>query len=123
MLLVVLWRRREPVKVVQLHPFKQYRTTHLIPDVIPAASVFTWPFRLSMTHHKDAKKRDGKYPADWDARADRYVERLTKKKSLVFFYLNYDNPVSAEDIATHLSASHDCMALNGPGISRLETRT
>ena len=25
------------------------------------------------------------------------MERLRKKKSLVFFYLNYDNPVSAEE--------------------------
>src|SRR5262249_5944016 len=33
---------------------------------------------------------------DLDARIDRYCARLTKGKSLIFFYLNYDNPVSAD---------------------------
>lgn len=83
--------------VVHTHPFRNYRSSHQIPDSLPLSSAFTWPFRLSLTHSKNSAKRDGKYPADWDARADRYVDRLTKSKSLVFFYLNFDNPVSADD--------------------------
>ncbi len=88
-----------PTKVVHVHPFRNYRSTHTIPAQMPVTSVYTWPFRLSMRHHPDALKRDGKYPPDWDARANRYVERLTKGRSLVFFYLNYDNPVSADEYA------------------------
>jgi ATP-dependent exoDNAse (exonuclease V) alpha subunit len=87
----------EPTKVIHEHPFRNYKAKHRIPDKLPASSVYTWPFRLSMTHDRNAQKRDGKYPPDWNERADRYMERLTVGKSLVFFYLNYDNPVSADE--------------------------
>jgi exodeoxyribonuclease V alpha subunit len=87
----------KPVSVVHVHPFKNYRDSHQIPDQLLPSSVYTWPFRLSLTHSKEASKRDGKYPAGWDARADRYLQRLTTGTSFVFFYLNYDNPVSADE--------------------------
>jgi hypothetical protein len=64
-----------PNTVMHTHPFRNYRSTHQIPDSLPVSSVFTWPFRLSLTHSKNAAKRDGKYPADWDARADLIVSR------------------------------------------------
>ena len=87
----------EPTEVVHVHPFRNYRETHRIPDNLPGAAVFTWPFRLSLRHSKNGLKRDGKYPPDWNERVDRFLDRLTKQKSLVFFYLNYDNPVSADE--------------------------
>ena len=87
----------QPTQVVHVHPFRNYRNTHRIPDELPGPAVFTWPFRLSLRHSKNGLKRDGKYPPDWNQRADRFLQRLTKHKSLVFFYLNYDNPVSADE--------------------------
>jgi hypothetical protein len=48
-----------------------------------------------MTHA--SSKRHGQYFPDLDSRIDRYCARLTKGKSLIFFYLNYDNPVSADE--------------------------
>jgi hypothetical protein len=87
----------EPTNVIHAHPFRNLRETHQIPDQLPAAAAFTWPFRLSMRHSKNGINRDGKYPPDWDGRADRFLGRLTERKSLVFFYLNYDNPVSADE--------------------------
>lgn len=86
-----------PTEVVHVHPFRNYRKTHQIKDTLPGPAVFTWPFRLSLRHSKNGIKRDGKYPPDWNQRADRFLNQLTKQKSLVFFYLNYDNPVSADE--------------------------
>ena len=84
-------------KIVHAHPFSNYRETHRIDETLQSSSVYTWPFRLSLTHSAGATKKHGQYPADLDDRIDRYLERLDEGKSLVFFYLNYDNPVSADD--------------------------
>jgi ATP-dependent exoDNAse (exonuclease V) alpha subunit len=88
---------QQATNIVHVHPFKNYSESHQIKDKLPGSGVYTWPFRLSLTHGKDAIRRDGNYPEDWDARADRYLERLTENESIVFFYLNYDNPVSADE--------------------------
>lgn len=85
----------EPTKVLHRHPFPQYRNEKQIVETLPANSVFTWPFRLAMTHA--SKDRHGNYFPDLDARIERFAGRLTPGRSLVFFYLNYDNPVSADD--------------------------
>lgn len=84
-----------PTKVVHRHPFLKYAAEKQIEEVLPAASLFTWPFRLSITHN--SQKRHGQYFPDLEERIEQYVGRLTAKRSLVFFYLNYDNPISADD--------------------------
>lgn len=86
-----------PKDVVHNHPFLKFKQTKTIPQSLPAYSVYTWPFRLAMTKAKATKKKHGQYFGDLDQRIDRYVARLTPDQSLVFFYLNYDNPVSADD--------------------------
>jgi hypothetical protein len=89
----------QKTEVVHLHPFRNLKNEKRIEETLPPYSVFTWPFRLTMNQSKGAVARDGKYPADADDRIDRYVAKLTPGESLVFFYLNYDNPVSADDYA------------------------
>ncbi|HXR75393.1 MAG TPA: ATP-dependent RecD-like DNA helicase [Bryobacteraceae bacterium] len=84
-------------KVVHKHPFTRYQDTHQIPGVLEPGSVFTWPFRLAMTHSQGTTKKHGMYYPDLEHRIDRYRKRLSPGSSLVFFYLNYDNPVSADD--------------------------
>ncbi|AZO05598.1 ATP-dependent RecD-like DNA helicase [Mesorhizobium sp. M2A.F.Ca.ET.043.02.1.1] len=84
-----------PTKVLHRHPFLKYAGDKQIEEVLPAAALYTWPFRLSITHA--AKKRHGQYFPDLEDRVDRYVRRLKAERSLVFFYLNYDNPISADD--------------------------
>jgi ATP-dependent exoDNAse (exonuclease V) alpha subunit len=86
-----------PSKVVHVHPFHKPKGSKRIPDSVVPYSVFTWPFRLSFVHADENKKRDGQYPADLPERITRYREMFTSGASLVFFYLNYDNPVSADD--------------------------
>lgn len=86
-------------KIVHRHPFENYKDEKQITQILPAHSVLTWPFRLTLNSSTEANKRDGKYPGDLDERIDRYISRLKEKESLVFFYLNYDNPVSADDSA------------------------
>src|SRR5690606_15355736 len=66
-------------------------------ESLPPYSVFTWPFRLTLNHSREARRRDGQYPRDLDERVDAYLERLLVRRSLVFFYLNYDNPISADE--------------------------
>lgn len=87
----------KPTEIVHAHPFRKFRDTHRIKDHLPVASVLTWPFRLTLTHGRDANQRDGQYPADLVDRVERYRARITPDRSLVFFYLNYDNPISADD--------------------------
>lgn len=85
----------EATKVSHRHPFARYRDSKRIDGVLPPASLYTWPFRLSMTHA--SYNKHGAYFPDIVERVERYVGRLRKGRSLVFFYLNYDNPISADN--------------------------
>lgn len=83
--------------VVHMHPFRQYQDTTQIEDTLPPNTVFTWPFRLSMTHSAAVNKKHGRYFPDLEGRVKRFRESLVPDESLIFFYLNYDNPVSADE--------------------------
>jgi len=83
--------------IVHQHPFGRYQDTKQISGMLEPGSVFTWPFRLAMTHTQATAKRHGKYFGDLDSRIDRYCKSLSPGASLMFFYLNYDNPVSADE--------------------------
>ena len=85
----------EETKTVHRHPFGYLKNEKKVDGALPPYSVYTWPFRLSITH--DSYERHGQYFPDLEGRIDRYCERLTKASSLIFFYLNYDNPVSADE--------------------------
>ncbi|WP_371763805.1 ATP-dependent RecD-like DNA helicase [Massilia sp.] len=87
----------QQTQVVHMHPFGKYQEAKQILGTLPPNSVFTWPFRLSMTHSEPVIKQHGKYFPDLEERINRFRESLTPNKSLVFFYLNYDNPVAADD--------------------------
>jgi hypothetical protein len=84
-----------PTKTVHRHPFGYLRDKKQISGTLRPYSVYTWPFRLSIT--QSSSHRHGQYFPDLEPRIDRYCGRLTKGKSLIFFYLNYDNPISADD--------------------------
>jgi exodeoxyribonuclease V alpha subunit len=85
----------EPTEALHRHPFIRHRDTKQIKQLLPASSAYTWPFRLSITHA--SYKKNGQYFPDLEQRIARYRARLVPGHSLVFFYLNYDNPVSADD--------------------------
>jgi len=86
-----------PTKIVHRHPFRKWKDKKKIAGKLSAQAVFTWPFRLAMTHSQDTSKRNGTYFADLETRIERYCNRLIPGTSLVFFYLNYDNPISADE--------------------------
>lgn len=100
-------------KALHRHPFPQYRDTKTIETELPANSVYTWPFRLSMTH--DSWDRHGQYFPDLNARVERYTGRLKLGRSLVFFYLNYDNPISADDYKYALVGCARLTDISGTG--------
>ena len=82
-------------KTLHRHPFDKYRDVYQIEDELPPYAIYTWPFRLSITH--DSYDQHGQYFPDLNARIARYAGRLQRNRSLIFFYLNYDNPISADD--------------------------
>ena len=76
----------DETKTVHRHPFGYLKDQKKVDGALPANSVYTWPFRLSITHN--SYNRHGQYFPDLEERIDRYCERLTKGSSLIFFYLN-----------------------------------
>ena len=45
----------------------------------------------------EKRKRDGRYPPDLEERVENFFAQFKCGESIVFFYLNYDNPVSSEE--------------------------
>ena len=66
-----------------------------INDKLRKYSVFTWPFAISFTS-SDEKKAWGRYPPESiiTKRLNKLENNLISGDSLVFFYLNYSNPIS-----------------------------
>lgn len=85
------------INVRHNHPFPSYEDSHYIDDTLTGYSVFTWPFRLSFNHKTDKIRMHGSYPPDQDERIEKFIEKFLPNESIVFFYLNYDNPISAEE--------------------------
>lgn len=83
----------QSVNVRHDHPFLQYENTHQVHEKLSSYSVFTWPFKLSFSN----SRVDGSYPPDLEDRIDRFMSKFTPQESIVFFYLNYDNPISADE--------------------------
>lgn len=78
------------------HAFKWVKD--VIPDKVKKHSVFTWPFKLSFVHNEKNQKKFGNYPPDLNQRIEHYINKFVPKESIIFFYANYDNPVSADDM-------------------------
>jgi len=77
------------------HPFENVEVED-IPETLNKYSVFTWPFRLSF-NRGSYKRAQGKYPKDLEKRIDNFLIKFRENQSIIFFYLNFDNPVSAEE--------------------------
>lgn len=71
---------------------------HTIKEKVKPYSVFTWPFKLSFVHSWDNKQRYGNYPPDLEQRVDHFLDKFTPNQSIIFFYSNYDNPISGDDM-------------------------
>ena len=87
--------------IQDMHPFADLEWTkekfeHVKPlDVeICKFSIFTWCFRLSFAEEGSP---EGRYPADLEERIEKYLRYIVPGKSMVFFYLNYSNPISGDE--------------------------
>ena len=78
------------------HAFKW--VPYALKDVMKKNSVITWPFKLSFVHTDGNKKKFGNYWPDLNQRINNYIKKFTPKESIIFFYANYDNPISADDM-------------------------
>jgi len=83
------------IRVTHKHPFSNLKHI-VIEDKLPPYSVFTWPFRLSYNHGKKAQDLYGNYKPRLEETIKRYLENFNQD-SIVFFYLNYDNPISGDE--------------------------
>ena len=83
-------------KVDHHHAFRWVKDT--ISDVVKPYSVFTWPFKLSFVHTAESKAIHGNYWPDLEQRIKDFTGKFKKDESIIFFYANYDNPVSADDM-------------------------
>lgn len=71
---------------------------HKIKDTVKPYSVITWPFKLSFVHGDRKLQTHGNYWPDLDNRIKNYINKFKPGESIIFFYANYDNPVSADDM-------------------------
>lgn len=86
-------------KIEHHHAFsREERPIPPIPDEVKPYSVFTWPFKLSFVHNEANQKKHGSYPQDLDKRIKTFISSFTPRQSIMFFYANYDNPVSADEM-------------------------
>jgi ATP-dependent exoDNAse (exonuclease V) alpha subunit len=84
-------------KIVHQHPFRQYEDTKVIEERLAPFSVFSWPFRLGYNHSKEKRAAQGTYAKDLPERISRFVSKFEPCESIIFFYMNYDNPVSGNE--------------------------
>ena len=100
-------------KIIHVHPFQRLEVDPVQERLLPH-SVFTWPFRLSFNHDKEIKRMEGAYPPVkvLEKRIENFFGRLTPKQTILFFYLNYDNPISADE---HKYVLLGCSVLTGVG--------
>jgi exodeoxyribonuclease V alpha subunit len=82
--------------ITHSHAFKGIK--HTIQEKVKPYSVFTWPFKLSFVHSKEKQNMYGNYPPDLEKRIQHFIQKFTPKQSIIFFYANYDNPVSGDDM-------------------------
>ena len=86
-----------------------------IPEIVRPYSVFTWPFKLSFVHTQENKDIHGNYWPDLEQRINEFTKKFTKNQSIVFFYANYDNPVSADDMKYLLLGCSVIEEVTNPG--------
>ena len=78
------------------HAFRSVK--HTIADKTEPYTFFTWPFKLSFVHTEENKEIHGNYWPDLEQRIKDFISKFKKDESIIFFYANYDNPVSADDM-------------------------
>ena|GEM_PF-1000912 len=85
------------LRVKHIHPFCDFTEEAKqggikpIEDTIEPYAILSWCFKFSFS-------RDGllKYPRDLEDRLNHYLSYIVPGKSVVFFYLNYSNPVNGD---------------------------
>ena len=86
----------KPFDVKHSHAFRWVK--HTIAETVHPYSIFTWPFKLSFVHTEESKAIHGNYWPDLEQRIRDFTGKFKKDQSIMFFYANYDNPVSADDM-------------------------
>jgi ATP-dependent exoDNAse (exonuclease V) alpha subunit len=87
---------QDSLQIKHVHPYPQF-SKKTIEETLPAFSSFSWPFRLSFNHTDENKKKDGKYRKDLEDQISNFYSKFQEGESIVFFYLNYSNPISGNE--------------------------
>jgi exodeoxyribonuclease V alpha subunit len=88
----------ESCNVADEHPFKDFDPEWNVPPLsedIRPFTIFTWCFKLGF-----AEEEEEKYipPNELKNRTEKYLRELVPGRSIVFFYANYGNPISGEEM-------------------------
>jgi len=94
------------------HPFSFIDKS--VKETVKPYSVFTWPFKISFVHTEKNQKKHGNYWPDLEKRIDNFINKFSPGKSIIFFYANYDNPVSADDMKYLLLGCSVTSEVNSP---------
>ena len=69
-----------------------------IEEVLPARSMYSWPFAVSFTRTKKEQQESGAYPKNLEeTRIPRFNAKIYEGKSIAFMYAKFSNPITEEE--------------------------
>src|SRR5258706_11526327 len=69
-----------------------------ISEILPAQSMFSWPFAVAFTRDQKQYKIEGAYPKNLEeVRIPRFRSKIHKNKSVAFMYAKFSNPLTEEE--------------------------
>jgi exodeoxyribonuclease V alpha subunit len=73
------------------------KLTH-INELLPAHSMFSWPFAVSFSRTKEQEREYGAYPKNLESvRIPTFQSEVKKDKSVAFMYAKFSNPLTQEE--------------------------
>ncbi|MFL5765783.1 MAG: ATP-dependent RecD-like DNA helicase [Bacteroidia bacterium] len=70
----------------------------LIEEILPAQSMFSWPFSVAFTRDQNQYKIEGAYPKNLEeVRIPRFHAKIHSNQSVAFMYAKFSNPLTEEE--------------------------
>ena len=80
------------------NPADRDKELDLIDEILPANSIFSWPYAVSFTLTKEQVKTDGAYPKNLESvRIPLFQSKIKTNRTVAFLYANYSNPLTEEE--------------------------
>ncbi len=87
------------IDIKHINPADRKKVLDPIDEVVPAHSIFSWPFGFSFVRSREEYKANGRYPANLEkVRVSRFRSKIKETESIGFVYAKFSNPLSYEDM-------------------------